>query len=847
MSQTPLLAPRTAGLPRHPGRQAIRHARRWLPALIVSSAVLAPPLRVAASLPDIRVEQLLAVPAALYLAADWRGRRRRPRGRTAHGATASVSLIGAGFLAFGLVTLISVLHAPLLLGSRLSPRDWFEVVKPALYWVLFRFAWQTVAEDLIAARPASTPPSSGQATVAASAPKAGWSPWRIIDGSVAETALAALCVAAILSAGFALAQYLDLAGARSVGAAWAPAHHLRGLDRDGRAFGTFDNPNYFGAMMALVAVVLLPPAAWAARPALRLAARGGMMAGAAGVVLSGSRGALLMLLLAVAVTAAIARLGDSISAPRSALTRLRPTRRSNREDARGRVAGMPESGPQVVRHAPGRHRARSTTAAAVPPGSQPPGRRPAAAPKTLPSLRRLVGPLLLLGLGFAATVVLLQLRPVGRQSYLERVTAMLRPSSDSSIALRLERWRQTGAGAAPPVRLAVDGPRQSTGLPPAPEAARLRDQQRRADLATLVEGVLHERAAGGSLPAGPSLDALVPETAPRLPVDPTTGQPYRYERTALGFALTARIEDPANPDYPIYGAGELVSYVENGDLERGEGDRPAGFRTLAGTAYRRDVGAALSGRQGILFQGNPRQPDQRAAVYQQRAINRAGGAPFTAAVWVRFTVPVQGTVSLYTNVLYADGVRSDPHTRLAADPALLGIWQRLAVSVAPEPGRRIDFIGVYLLTDDLVGEVQADGFMLVDGSVPASLGRAREAAGAAGGVGLSESLRRSPLFGLGPVKAAGGATMDNELILVATRHGLAGLAAYLFLWLATALVALRRWRAGNGLAAGVAGAIAGLLLFSLVAGSFYHLQLMGVFWPVAGVLLGCRSAQRTAD
>jgi hypothetical protein len=71
-----------------------------------------------------------------------------------------------------------------------------------------------------------------------------------------------------------------------------------------------------------------------------------------------------------------------------------------------------------------------------------------------------------------------------------------------------------------------------------------------------------------------------------------------------------------------------------------------------------------------------------------------------------------------------------------------------------------------------------------------------------------------------------------------------GLAAYLGLWLSVlGLAAYRAWRDRSLVAAGLAGVVVGLLAFNLVAGSLYQLQLMGLFWPVAGAVLAAREAR----
>ena len=601
----------------------------WLLTAIIVAAVLTPGVSVSSRLPDIRAEQILAAPALLWLVAGARRGRSNLRG-------GALGLIDLAFLALAAASLISILYAPLALKEAFSPKDGYEVIKLAIYWVLFRFG------------------------LAAGA-----------DRTARRAALTSLFAAGSLSALFALAQYFDWLGvAGRMGSWWAPAHHLRALERDGRAFGTVGNPNYFGALMTLVAVTaftaILRPSPGA--PWDRWAAGSGLAFGVLGVVLSGSRGAMATLAVAVITSSAVA------------------------------------------------------LAARYP-------------------CRRLAGALALLAAAFVAAVVLVELFPRGRVDYLTRVAGVLSPTSDNALALRLERWRGLAGRFAP----------------------------------------------------SPS--------------------------------------------------GDARNYLRNGDLEEGEGERAAGFRTLPGTVYRRAPDAARSGAYGIVYRGNPESPAKRAAVYQQRHLGRPGGAPLTASVWVKLPGPARGEVFLYTNVLYANGERQDPYARVAADGALSGVWQQLSITITPQPGRQVDFLGVYLLSDDFTGEVHADEFALVDTGVPPGGAGGPEVTGSAGlGLDAGAQFRRSPVFGVGPGKAAGAAVVDNEYLLVAARYGVVGLAAYLFVWAAALLMAVRRARS-RPVAAAIAGVVLGLLVFNLVAGSLYHLQLMGVFWPLAGLALAGRRSE----
>lgn len=736
-------------------------ARPLLIAMIVA-AMLTPGIRLSGSLPDVRIEQLLALPALILLmragalpTPAWPGNGSR-LSKHAHHSPAlrpgSAGMLDAALLLVGLATIISTVAAPLLLQEPLSPRDLYEVLKLALYWTLFRFALTTAREP-----------------------------------ATRRAAIGALVVAGGASALIGLVQYLDPSGfGQRIGDIWAPAHHLQVLARDGRAFGTVGNPNYFGALMAILALVSMIHLTRCG--AYRYLALGGCMLGAIGVVLSGSRGALAMLLAGLV----------------AGVCTLLVYRRLPKKNGGGTFSSGPAqptwSGWRIWQRRQAIRRSSGNPARAAPRG----------AAVVLAAL--------------AVSVVFVEAVPRGRQSYLARVAGAFTPGGDSSLALRLERWRAAfglpGASGSSDV---PGAPLTDTGRPSAGPDARARDTQIRSDVGLLVDAVRRHRTANGSLPA--DLAVLNPPPVPDV-------TPYRLVQTDTGFVIIAPVADPAAPDYPMFAAGEGGNYLFDGNVEGG-----GSFRALPGTDARRAQEAALYGGSGLVFSGNADASARRAAVYQQRSFNRAGRGQFTAAVWVKLPRPVQGEVFLYTNVLYTDGARADPYARVAADGAAVGIWQRLSLTITPDPARRIDFIGVYLLSDSFAGEAWADGFQLVDGPVPRTFTGLPEVEVTISGTDAGAQFRRSPIIGVGPGKATGGATLDNEYLLVLSRYGLLGLAAYLGIWAALGLLALRHIRAGNTNAAALAGIIAGLLVFNLVAGSLYHLQLMGVFWPLAGVLL----------
>jgi O-antigen ligase len=296
--------------------------------------------------------------------------------------------------------------------------------------------------------------------------------------------------------------------------------------------------------------------------------------------------------------------------------------------------------------------------------------------------------------------------------------------------------------------------------------------------------------------------------------------------------------------------GTTLTFIENGSLETG-GGQADGFRTIPGTRYELTDVDARFGERSARFVGNPREPSGRAAIFQQRYLGRTDGKPMTASLWVKLPAAVSGDLSLWTNVYYADGTRSDPHTTVAVVTNRIGEWQQLVAPIRPDPERTVTFVGVYLMGEDFRGEALADGFQLVDGEAPVDFESLRVAPPSVGGLDTGATLRESPVFGGGPAKAGITGTLDNEYLTIAGRYGLLGLALYLTLWGAVAVTAWRGARRTAGSAATalcltVLTAVAAFLVFNLVAGSFLHLQLMGLFWPLAGVAAACAASRGPA-
>jgi hypothetical protein len=302
--------------------------------------------------------------------------------------------------------------------------------------------------------------------------------------------------------------------------------------------------------------------------------------------------------------------------------------------------------------------------------------------------------------------------------------------------------------------------------------------------------------------------------------------------------LVAQLENPADPDYPAYGLGSSPNYLENGDFARG-GTRPTQWETISGTSISAQSGEALYGNRAVLLSVPGGIAQKRTGLYQQRYFGRPGGNPFTASVWMKLLPGASGSLELYANVIYADGQRADPLTRISADMSKTGVWQRVSLWMLPPSGTTVGFVGVYVLSDNFRGQALLDGMELVDGPIPLSFTITQEAPPSdIFGFNPDAKLRQSPIIGVGPEKAVRGSSIDDEYLLYAARYGVVGLALYIALYFGTLVLSLRessrRGRRFLPPCLLVAATVAMFLVFNITAGSFYELQIMAIFCILAG-------------
>lgn len=618
--------------------------------------------------------------------------------------------------------------------------------------------------------------------------------------------LQTLLVAGGLNAAFGVAQYFDWLRVNAwLTPIFAPEPHLSVLRQSGRVVGTVGNPNYFGIVCVILLLAVLA-SLWLAQPrveSVSTSLRGGparvaagLLAGtvaalaAFGLVMSGSRTALLALAGAIIALFILAALRQ-IATKQGALLRL-------------------------------------TTATAV---------------------------ILVL---LAGAMVVVGLFPRGNVTYLGRLGGGLGISDDASFGLRLARWRSVldawlpGAATTGLSGHTALTTVHATGTAPAAPSVLARDEQRKADLLELATAIDAYHHATGNWPPPTDLGAaLVPRFISSLPRDPATRELYVDVPVVTGYSLMARLENPADADYPIYGIGSSPNYLLNGNLERGR-PRPSNWDAIPGTSFAGLQGDALFGERAVVFRGAPGHPEQRGGIFQQRYFGRPGGNPFTATAWVKLQRAETGQLELYANVIYTDGSRADPLTRIPADMSRIGVWQKVSLGILPPADKTVAFLGVYVVSEGFSGEALLDGFELVDGPVPLSFAITREAPPSDTlGFNPEAKLRRSPIIGVGPEKGEQGSSLDDEYLLYAARYGIVGILLYLALYIGTLALAVRaaaraRGVASRRLAVLVAATIVAFLIFNVTAGSFYELQLMAIFWLLAGAALGSTALRANA-
>lgn len=610
--------------------------------------------------------------------------------------------------------------------------------------------------------------------------------------STMRTTVGVLLLGAIGMTAFSLLQYLGPGGFNdTVTSLWTTEHNLEGVVRRGRVLGTTGNANYYGIFSGFLVVLAL------AMVMLRQRLGGGWLTWIPPIAIFA---ATLSLVMSQSRTATFAILGAMF------LGLLF-------------VAWQRRGGP---------HYGRS------------------------------------IGLFVAAAVVsvgFVELVPPQFGTFHERF-APAALTEDSSVTIRISKWRSVFAGffesrpdfcQGEPLetRSIASGhlAASDTGAPPASDDAIARDEQRKADVAIIAGGVVDYFCANDRWPTEESLAAaLVPGTLDEMPIDPATGEHYLHYVTGGGITIGAELENPADPEGPIYTLSTIPNFVLNPSFESGA-TSPNSWQTT-GSGSETDAEATLV-EDGLFGNSAVEVAFPPGGTFFQNVVYEFPvDTPHTASLWLRSTSGEDEEVQIYLIAQFPNGDIADPFAQQMLTVPGDGAWMHASVQFDTPPDRRIHVLRYMIRTqhDGEPATVQMDGAALTRGPFAPNFQGLRDVDPASLTPQDLPSFSDSPLIGVGPRHNEEVGSVDNEYVLFLERYGLLGTLAYVALWVTAFIAAWMAWRRGNAIAAVLALAmmvfIVALAVFNVAAGSFYHFQMMAVFWLLVGLL---SSAARRRD
>ena len=580
---------------------------------------------------------------------------------------------------------------------------------------------------------------------------------------------------------FSLLQYLNPGNFNSVVTdLWATAHNLEGVERRGRVLGTTGNANYYGILSGFFLVFALAIVLLREHLAIRYAtwiAGAAASAGVLSLVMSQSRTATLAVLGAMALGLALVWL-----------------------QRRGRAA--------------------YGTAIGI-----------------------FVGATI-------ASVAFVEAVPPQFGSFHERF-APAALTEDSSLTIRLSRWQSVFASFLESTPDICEGePMESrpiaaghdyeggTGAPAADADARARDEQRKDDVAEIADAIVAYFCVEGVWPADGELETLlVPDHLDEMPVDPATGESYLDYVTGGGIMVGAELENPADPEGPVYTLGTIPNFVLNPSFTSG-GDRPASWMTsgtgLADDAVAERVDDGLFGDAAVEVAFPP-----GGALYQNVVYAFPVDTPFTASAWVRSVSGEEEEVQIYLVGQTLQNEVIDPLAEARTTVPADGSWTPVSLRFDTPAVDRLQLLR-FLVRSDQEARVQLDGTTLTRGPFPASFHRVTNTDPAALAPDDRPGFSDSPLLGVGPRKDLQVGSVDNEYVLFMESYGAVGTLAYLAMWVAALAAVFRTWMRGTAPARVFALSLVVFIFavgaYNVAAGSYYHFQIMAVFWLLVGVV-----------
>ncbi len=448
-------------------------------------------------------------------------------------------------------------------------------------------------------------------------------------------------------------------------------------------------------------------------------------------------------------------------------------------------------------------------------------------------------------------------------------------TDDPSVTIRISKWKSLLSGffqdtpdrcARTELKVTKHHEPVRPASTPASAEALSRDATRKQDIGALSLALHRFSCDTNRWPTGDLAEALIPKYLPALPTDPATGEQYlSFVDAKDGFLVGANLENPVDPEGPVYALGTIPNIIVNPSFEQPNTPaarfdtarsvdgrptttlKPTDQRVFGKTAINADIGATGS-------------------VYQLTVFDFPLGAAYTASVWVRSNTGTEQTIYFYLIGILSDGSTLDPMASKTQTVPGSGQWVPVVLTFKTPSANRLSVLQTSVrapgggqdarLPIAADAHVTIDGMMVNEGPFPASFPyvtdvdpsrlRPRDLAG----------FSDSPIIGIGPQKDRQVGAFDNEYALMLDRYGLLGTTAYLALFLGALVVPLRCFlRSQRGrlplsvmaLSLGVATYTLSQLAFNVAAGSYYSFQIMAIYWLLIGLLARCVADTRVPD
>ncbi|HEY4668533.1 MAG TPA: carbohydrate binding domain-containing protein [Tepidiformaceae bacterium] len=471
--------------------------------------------------------------------------------------------------------------------------------------------------------------------------------------------------------------------------------------------------------------------------------------------------------------------------------------------------------------------------------------------------------------GLLIGVVLASMLFVEVASRDDRVNERFNPYNlltDSSVTTRLTRWRSFFSGtsdgtpprtcnatrlesASPAAGYAPAGPASSATVS---SAALARDELRKEDVASIAYAIREYFCVEGHWPAAEGVESsLVPAFLTKWPRDPRTREPYLLYLTPRGFAVGATLENPADPEGPVYGLGTFPNMVPNPSFES---DELSEWLRTYGASAEPTSSVSLFGEKSASVTLTAAKGEPPGGIIHRVIFEFALDTDYTFATWVRNDTGSEQQILLYLSGRTGEGLLLDGMTKRFVSVPADGQWIRLDLPfTTPDTTRLTEIhIGLYSPTADGVSPLYFDGLTLQQGTFAPHFPLVRTVVPSNLRPVDLPAFQDSPLIGTGPGNSLlARRVLDNEYLLFLDRYGIVGTAAYIALFAAAFAVVFRVWWTtkhllGAALALAILTFTEALAVFNVAAGSFYHFQIMAVYWLLIGLLSSVGEAERHA-